>query len=150
MEIYYDFNNIISFQFFRMISSKGGITNLKILIRKQITQNKISILGILGISLLMIFTLVGFCYFTRNSIATLTRDPLSLTDLPFYAGSFSQLGNMFWFIAAGISFFTYLTTVKYKTFLLFSAIFSLILGLDDLLMVYDGLLPEIGLNGDFI
>lgn len=122
-------------------------TTCKYLFKKQVIQNSNSIVGILIVSFFAILGLVSFCYFTGNSIGTLTKDPMALTDLPFYSGSFSQLGNIFWFIAAGISFFTYtIYKGKFKKFLWFSAIFSLLLGIDDLFLIHDGLLPAIGLN----
>lgn len=127
---------------------QGNISTILLYIfKKQVIKNLHSIIGILTVSFLAILSLVSICYFTGNSIGTFTKDPMALTDLPFYSGSFSQLGNMFWFIAAGISFFTFfISKGKYKKFLLFSAIFSLLLGMDDLFLIHDGLLPAIGLN----
>src|SRR5690606_20232535 len=116
-------------------------------LRKQLFKNRKTILGILSVSFILIFGLVGFCYFTGTSIKDLTKDPVSLTNLPFYSGYFSQLGNMFWFISAGISFFTfYIVEGKYRKFLLSSFLFSLFLGVDDLFMVHDGFMPAIGVH----
>lgn len=122
-------------------------TTFNYIVKKQVIQNRDSIVGILIVSFFALLGLVSICYFTGNSIGTFTKDPMALTDLPFYSGSFSQLGNIFWFIAAGISFFTfYVSKGKFKKFLLFSAIFSLLLGIDDLFLIHDGLLPAMGLN----
>lgn len=119
-------------------------------LRKQLFKNRKTILGILSVSFILIFCLVGFCYFTGTSIKDLTKDPISLTSLPFYSGYFSQLGNIFWFITAGISFFTfYMVEGKYRKFLLFSFIFSLFLGIDDLFMIHEGFMPAIGVHENF-
>ncbi len=77
--------------------------------------------------------------------ALLLRDPNSLGKLPFYAGSVSNAGALLWVATAAICLFTR-TLVKARAandrisgFLLYAAVFTLILMADDLFMLHEGL-----------
>ncbi len=125
--------------------------NILKLLRKQAFSNRILLGGLFAISFLLMCILVLVSYFTGISVSSFTRDPLALADIPFYSGYFSQLGNIIWFFAAGITFFTYrISHKKFKKFLLFSTVFSVLLGIDDFFLIHDGFFPAIGLNENWM
>ncbi len=75
----------------------------------------------------------------------LLRDPNSLGKLPFYAGSVSNAGALLWVATAAICLFTR-TLVKVRAandrtsgFLLYAAVFTLVLMADDLFLLHEGL-----------
>lgn len=79
------------------------------LIKHQIFLYKNSIGLIIALSSFLIIGLVITCYYIGESIMIFTRDPVVLTEVPFYTGYFSNIGSVFWI-----------------------GLFRLLLGLDDL------------------
>jgi hypothetical protein len=79
------------------------------------------------------------------SLENLTRDTAAIGNLPFYTGWISYIGAMFWCAAASIALFT-AYNIKNKKFFLQIGILSLILLIDDLFMIHDGLISRIGID----
>ena len=78
---------------------------------------------------------------------TLTRDSAAVTSTPSYVGILSSLGAILWGVNVAVCMFGYaLMPAKLKhlrLFLLCSALFSAMLGIDDLMMLHDGVLSDI-------
>ena len=77
------------------------------------------------------------------------RDVTSLGDLPFYAGSISQLGLLLWSAATTLCLFTYFglkrndpSRKESLNFLLFAGLLSGYLLLDDAFLLHEELIPE--------
>ena len=82
----------------------------------------------------------------------LYRDPNAVARQPFYMGLLSNIGAIGWISAAAVTAFAFVA--KCKIFedrtdrsILYVAVISALFGLDDLLMLHDGLFPAIGLPG---
>jgi hypothetical protein len=80
-------------------------------------------------------------------VGILTRDPNAVANQPFYYGIASQLGSILWFVVVAIVFFTIALVrqadvdKRYIPFLQYSGLLSLLLGLDDLLMLHEQFFP---------
>jgi hypothetical protein len=86
---------------------------------------------------------------TGNSISSLAKDPAEIRHFPPYIGMLSNWGVILWVVTATICLFSAAllklqkaTDGRFK-FLLVSGLFSLLLGLDDLYLLHDRLLPRI-------
>jgi hypothetical protein len=86
---------------------------------------------------------------TGNSISSLAKDPAEIRHFPPYIGMLSNWGVILWVVTATICLFSVVllklqkaTDGRFK-FLLVSGLFSLLLGLDDLYLLHDRLLPRI-------
>lgn len=83
-------------------------------------------------------------------IGNLTRDPLEVMNGSIYIGFLSQVGIFFWAASATVCFFAASVIVgrssihKMKSFFFASGLLSLYLGLDDVFMLHEILLPRIG------
>ncbi|MFD2201142.1 hypothetical protein [Shivajiella indica] len=80
------------------------------------------------------------------------RDPVVVLNGEFYVGWFSQLGVMFWSIAAGFCFVSAkLVSSEHpipniKGFLYYSFFLTLFLGMDDIFMFHDEIFPLWGVH----
>ena len=79
---------------------------------------------------------------------SLTKDPTSLMNAPFYLGAFSNLGIMFWSGSIALCAFaayrlSFVATMKFEfTFMVLSGSVSLMLGMDDLFQVHEYVFPH--------
>lgn len=107
----------------------------------------VPLLVILGAALLLTST-------TQVTVRQLTQDPTTVLEGPFYIGAISNLGNVLWTSAATVcllSAFALRSLVNdgWRRFLLVSGIFTVILLVDDLLLVHDEILPRYaGVSGE--
>jgi len=85
--------------------------------------------------LLVLFWLKGQGTLT---IQRLTVDPSALAGVPAYTGILSNLGVVLWFSCASILLFS----ARNRRFLLLPGLLTLVLGLDDGLMLHEELLPH--------
>lgn len=88
------------------------------------------------------------CQKKNIDFSILTRDIMAKGDFPVYFGIFSNIGVFLW-IATG-SFLLFASFLMYHTkaakrasyFLFFSALFSLMLGLDDFFLLHEKIIPR--------
>lgn len=109
----------------------------------------------IGLTLFVITMLIGglglLHLVTDIPIGDLTRDPNVIIGAPFYNGLVSQIGIFFWAAAAAVCLFTAkaLSTApanfRMKRFLNMSGILTLLLGLDDALLLHEQFFPSIGI-----
>jgi hypothetical protein len=99
---------------------------------------------LLGIALLL--------HFLRGvPLEKLMRDPIAITRVPPYIGFISQISIFFWSASAAFCLFSakalprYLDNFKIKRFLLVSGLLTLVLGLDDLFLLHEKILPDLGI-----
>jgi hypothetical protein len=95
----------------------------------------------------------GFTVFvgkiTGTSMRTLAKDPAELIGFSPYVGMLSYWGVILWITTAVICLFSAVLLREYKAsgvetrFLAVSGAFSLLLGVDDLYMLHDRLLPRL-------
>jgi hypothetical protein len=85
---------------------------------------------------------------TRVSIAILVRDPAQTAHYPFYVGLFSYVGILLWCAAAAISFFAAAVgqVRSMAAYLLCGGLLTTMLGLDDLLVLHEEVLPQLGIS----
>lgn len=107
----------------------------------------VPLLVVLGATLLLTAT-------TPVTIRQLTQDPTTVLGAPFYVGALSNLGNVLWTAAATVCLLTAvalrtLIDGAWRRFLLVSGIFTVVLLVDDLLLVHDEILPRYaGVSGE--
>jgi hypothetical protein len=89
-----------------------------------------------------------FLHVEKNiTYAQLTRDPVSFAAVPIYTGFLSQIGVFFWACTAAICFFSSkILSIKngdreIVKFLYISGFLTLILGIDDLLLLHEKFFP---------
>lgn len=75
------------------------------------------------------------------TIQRLTVDPAALAGVPPYTGLLSNTGVMLWFSTASVLLFLSLTCSGLRRLLILPGLLSLLLGLDDGLMLHEELLP---------
>lgn len=84
--------------------------------------------------------------------SNMTRDPLSIMELPMYIGLLSQLGFYFWAAATAVPLFAALLLWQQPNrtlwfwFMGASGILGLILGFDDGFMLHENVFPVIGIS----
>lgn len=83
------------------------------------------------------------------TIPDLVRDVASVGNLPFYAGSISQMGALLWSSTTTVCFFAFFSLRNMNTsrkeslnFLLFSGLLTGYLMLDDTFMLHDEIIPD--------
>ncbi len=111
-----------------------------------------------GIVIAVFLIAVLLCISLDVPFGNFTRDPSAInSSSKFYYGFISNLGMLFWSFSASICFFSYSlikekddftsTTIKIKSFFLWSGTISLILLLDDLFLLHEIIFPwAFGLN----
>jgi hypothetical protein len=90
---------------------------------------------------------VFFFHFGHGvSFGHLTRDPTAVMEAPFYTGFLSQFGIIFWSATASICLFSGVVASPLlsaeKKFLYASGLFILLLAIDDLFLLHEGLFPQ--------
>ena len=118
-------------------------------IKDQILRNWMTI----GISILVALGGAGVTVLvaelTNNPIWKLAKDPSEVMSFPPYIGMLSNWGVVLWIAAAAICLFSAVLLRQRNgssaTFIFFavSGAFSLVLGIDDLFLLHDRLLPNL-------
>lgn len=86
----------------------------------------------------------------------LFREPYSIGHIPLYVGLISNIGALLWCCTIGICLFAYLIARKHArcaaagNMLLFPAVFSAVLLLDDVLMIHERLIGPLLPNGQMV
>lgn len=81
----------------------------------------------------------------------LTRDPVAILDAPIYTGFLSQLGIFLWSASATVCMFgaavlsREAVNLNSRRFLAVSGVLTLVLGLDDALLLHEGFFPYFGI-----
>lgn len=88
-------------------------------------------------------------------ISYLFREPYSIGHMPLYVGLISNFGALLWSCTIGICLFTYIVLktsaeASAGNVLLFPAAFSLVLLLDDVLMIHERVIGPLLPNGQLI
>lgn len=113
----------------------------------------IALAGITAIAFLLIITI-----FSYKGVAPelLTRDIVSIAQLPAYFGMFSQIGLLLWAASAAICFFSANLLARqgqnsrlYR-FLLMSGWLTLLIGLDDVFLLHEDIFPRRGIPEIFV
>jgi hypothetical protein len=78
--------------------------------------------------------------------AVFTREPQSVLKGSFYVGSFSNLGGLVWFAAAAILSFSAGLKPLDRGALILAALVTWAMGVDDVFMLHDTVLPKLYLN----
>ncbi|MBK4730213.1 hypothetical protein JJD41_10120 [Oxynema sp. CENA135] len=114
-------------------------------------ESYLFILLALGICTVFI-KIVLFLYYHHNiPMGHLSRDLSVIANLPAHAGFLSQIGIFFWSGTTGICLLSYKVVSNFprtdpiKRFFLISAIFTLILGIDDAFVLHEDIFPAIGI-----
>ena len=93
----------------------------------------------------LITAVAAFATFKGMSFAHFTRDPVSVMGGPAYIGFISNVGIVLWISAAATALTAALwVTPAARNFLLATGVFTLLLGLDDLFMLHEDILPRLG------
>lgn len=99
-----------------------------------------------GVLITFLLSLIQLIHVKRGiPYENLVRDPNAVADFPKYIGFISQFGIFLWFSTVGICFLGYFlarlnkATQKKSNYLLYFAIFTLMLGLDDAYMFHEEL-----------
>lgn len=117
------------------------------LFKGEILRYSHSLLLVIILSAVFNFTIILLTYYTGISVKNFTRDPNATAELPFYIGYFSQLGGVFWIASSSIALFTAIVKKsEFRNFLFYSGSFTLFLGLDDIFMIHDGMLIQLGIS----
>lgn len=107
----------------------------------------VPLLMVLGAALLLTST-------TAVTMRHLTQDPTTVLEGPFYIGALSNLGNVLWTSAATVCLLSALALPSlidngWRRYLLVSGVFTVVLLVDDLLLVHDEILPRYaGISGE--
>ena len=117
-------------------------------------KNQIVKIGMtLGVSILVALGGAAFTVWiaalTHNPIWKLANDPSEVLEFPPYIGMLSNWGVVLWVTAAAICLFSAVLLKQFKAsnttfrFIAVSGGLSLVLGIDDLFVLHDHLLPQI-------
>lgn len=117
-------------------------------------KNQIVRIGVtLGVSILVALGGAGFTVLsaklTHNPIWKLANDPSEVMEFPPYIGMLSNWGVVLWVTAAAICLFSAVILKQQKAsnatyrFIAASGGLSLVLGIDDLFVLHDHLLPQL-------
>jgi hypothetical protein len=117
---------------------------------KQILAHRGMMLAIYLPVLLILLTIGVLSSVIPNmTIPFFLKDVTALGNLPFYAGLISQLGLLFWSATTTICFFTYFSLKAQNrssretlNFLLFAAILTCYLTLDDAFLLHEEVFPD--------
>lgn len=108
------------------------------------TTRQRAIIAYYGIMTLLVASIPVFARFTRDPIATFTRDVFSTARIPVYTGWISNLGVFMWVAGATISLFA--ATILWRdavrrraAWLAIAGALTLMLAADDFLMVHEWL-----------
>lgn len=86
----------------------------------------------------------------------LMRDPTAVSEAPLYTGFFSQLGIFLWAGTAAVCILSAVVLARsrrydeLKWFLLVCALLTLVLGLDDVFLIHEELMPFFGVPEEIV
>lgn len=109
----------------------------------SLTRRMIGWISLFVVCLLLV--LYSFSQFDHIPLSTLTRDPADITGMPFYMGILSTLGVMLWSATTGICGVGWLLlepSHQQRRFLGASALLSLLLALDDAVLLHERVFPK--------
>jgi len=115
-------------------------------------QSTFLVLFALGLSALLLAGVVAVHLVMRVPIGYLTRDPVTVLAGPMYAGLFSQVGIAFWVITATLclagAWLVARTGNQNRNagFLAASGLITMMLGLDDALLLHENVFPKLGMT----
>ncbi len=118
----------------------------------QYHSNRTTITIVLSISAFLIGIVLLFNLVGGIPIGNLTRDPSAIMGAPFYTGILSQTGIFFWSASAAICMFSAKIisknpdSFKFKRFLFFSGLLTMLLGLDDIFLLHESVFPYLGIH----
>ncbi|WP_210437036.1 hypothetical protein [Oxynema aestuarii] len=123
---------------------------------KHWKESYLFILLALGICTVFIKVVLFLYYYHNIPMGHLSRDLSVIAKLPAHAGLLSQIGIFFWSGASGICLLSYKVVSNFtgsdrvKQFFLISAIFTLMLGIDDAFLLHEDMFPAIGIPEKFV
>ena len=127
----------------RQLTETINLRNLQ----AQFQQTSLALMLSIAIVTLILFAIYLFSNYFDISPDTLTRDPAAVTHTPSYFGILSSVGSILWGVTVALCLFGYTlippSSYRIRWFLLGSALFSAILGIDDLIMLHDGILSDV-------
>ncbi|MGB3294795.1 MAG: hypothetical protein WBB01_17570 [Phormidesmis sp.] len=100
------------------------------------------------ISAFLIGVILLLHFWEEAPMKALTGDLASLADFPVYYGFLSQIGILFWAGSVTVCLFSFRLCSDavgyrtFKTFFLASALLTTLLGLDDLFLIHEVILPK--------
>lgn len=105
----------------------------------------------------ILILLLGLVHlYEKAPIFVLTSDLVAISKVPVYTGFFSQLGIFFWAGTTAVCLFTAIISNKIqnslveKRFFIFSGLFTLFLGFDDIFLFHEKVLPNLGMPEKFV
>ena len=120
---------------------------------KVLSLSRLAVVFSLTLYIASVTTLIVIGLQTKISIATLTTDPASIMNFPFYAGALSILGSIFWSMTAAICIFTAVihNDRKIKSFLGLMGLLTFVLMLDDQFLIHEEVFPNyLGISSWFL
>lgn len=122
------------------------------MITRRFSPPSVTVVTLVTIACNVVFLLMAICVqaLFGVEVAHLYRDPNAVAAQPFVVGWLSNLGAVFWIVAATTSLMAYAQTLsagRPALSLGFLGGFSLLMGADDLFMIHDGLFEYAGIPG---
>ena len=130
------------------LSEGLSITRLSTPLRNQFAQLWPTLLIGFTLGLLGILSVYVLSKIKEVPVSELTRDPSAVNDTPIYIGILSMFGLLLWAAAAAICLFSAVLTGRdarhrqAALFLFCSGLISLLLMLDDALLLHERVIPE--------
>jgi hypothetical protein len=119
-------------------------------LRAQIRSSWPTIVLVWSVSAIPLGALLFLHFWKGIPIGDLTRDPVAIADLPFYTGFLSQTGAFCWAGTLAICLFSAKVlprdsdNLAMKRFLVTSGLLTLVLGVDDVFLLYETLFHRLG------
>lgn len=108
-------------------------------------------LFVAGIFSCLCIALVGFiANYLGKPADIFTREPQTVLEGAWYVGSFSNFGGLVWFTAAAIMSFAASFNPKGRMGMIFAALVTWAMGMDDVFLFHDSLYPKFHLDDDFV
>lgn len=116
-------------------------------LRSQFSQIRLTLMVCLAGTMLALLAIYLFSFYFRIPLSHLTRDPATVSDMPFYIGLLSTLGIMLWSASAGVCCLGAFTstyssdTPNNVRFFLFSGLLSIMFTADDAFLLHEEVFP---------
>lgn len=120
-------------------------------IKSQLRSSLPKILTVLATSVFLIGVVIALRIWKGIPIGNLTRDIVTITNVPVYTGFFSQVGIFLWVATATLCLFSVGTGLKTQTnpglkkYLYTSGLLTILLGLDDIFLLHEVVFPFLGI-----
>lgn len=111
--------------------------------RDQLRSTWPTLLAIVGVCTVLLGAVLVVSSWKGVPCGTLTRDPAAVAGVPYYTGCLSNVGIFFWAAAAAVCAFSAAAlrddgdARDTRAFMLASGAFSLVVGLDDALLLHE-------------